>query len=479
MNHYTKVYLLTLCVLLISFSISLKAQEKKWSLKSCIDSALQNNLTIQQYSNTSETNRIILNQSKANLLPTFSGSASQSFNSGRSLNPVSYQFITGNVWSNNFSINGSVPIFTGFQNSNTIKQNQLNYESSKYDIESIKNDIIINIVNAYLQALFANELVKNSQNQVVLTTVQLNKTKDFFVVGAKSESDVLQLKADLASKNLTVINAKGQLKTAKLNLQQLMNIPLQSSFDVEYPNFIEPETSNLNGTQEILASALNMQPSIKSSQLKTQSVIYAIKTSKGIMLPRLSLSGSLATNYSNASKVADVNYINTIQNIGYLQSNSSEIVLGTVAQPVYNYSKYPFEKQINDNFSKSLSLSLSIPIYNSQTRYNIQKQKISLENAKLNEIVAISSLQKNIEKAYTDVENGMAKYIATKEQVTALAASFENANLKYDNQLISTSDLLVEKNKYTQAQSDNIQAKYELLFFIKILDYYKGIPIKL
>jgi len=462
-----------------SMSIHINAQTSNWTLKQCVDTALKNNLNIQQSYNTVELNSISLKQNKANLLPTLNGSASQSYNSGRSLNPVSYQFTTGNVWSNNFSINGSIPIFTGLQNVNTIKQNQLNYESSRYDLESIKNDIIINVVNAYLQVLFANELVKNAENQINLTTTQLNKTKDLFAVGTKSESDVLQLKSDLASKNLTLINAKSQLKTAKLNLLQLMNKPIQPSFDIEYPNEIEPEIPNMTGTQEILASALTTQPSIKASQLKTQSMIYAVKTSKGVMLPRLSLSGSLNTNYSSASKTIETDYLNSAQNIGYLQSNPSEMVIGNVVQPVYNSSNYPFQKQVSDNLSKSLSLSLSIPIFNSQTRYNLQKQKINLENATLNEKVAINALQKNIEKAYTDVENGMAKYFATKEQLTALTASFQNASLKYDNQLISASDLLIEKNKFTQAQSENIQAKYELLFFTKILDYYRGVPIKL
>lgn len=466
--------IVAIIVFMAFYSLSMRAQEKKWTLKNCVDTALHNNLTIQQSINTSETNQISLNQSKANLLPTLNGSANQSFSSGRSLNPVSYQFTTGSIWSNNFSINGSVPIFTGLQNSNAIKQNQLNYESSKYDVESIKNDIIINIVNAYLQVLFANELVKNSLNQLELTSAQLDKTKQFLDVGKKSESDFLQLKADLSSKKLSLVNAKGQLKTTKLNLQQIMNIPLLSSFDIEYPDVIEPEISNLTSTQEIIASALSTQPSIKSSQLKTQSAIYAIKNSKGVMLPRLSLSGSLSTNYSNASKLTEVNYLNTVQNIGYLQSNSNEVVLGNVTQPIYSYNNYSFENQLSDNLSKSVSLSLSVPIFNSQTRYNIQKQKINLDNAKLNEQVVKNTLQKNIEQAYTDVENGLAKYSATKEQMAALAASFQNANLKYDNQLMSASDLLAEKNKYTQAQSEYIQAKYELIFKMKVLDYYKG-----
>lgn len=192
------------------------------------------------------------------------------------------------------------------------------------------------------------------------------------------------------------------------------------------------------------------------------------------MLPRLSLSGSLSTNYSSVSKQSELSYLNSVQPIGYLQSNNNEMVLGNVSQPVYSYSNYAFGNQLSDNLSKSLSLSLTIPIFNSQTRYNIQKQKINLSNVELNEQVAKNALRKNIEQAYTDVENGIAKYNAAKEQIDALTMSFQNANTKYNNQLMSATDLLAEKNKYTQAQSDFIQAKFELIFKMKVLDFYKG-----
>lgn len=469
----TRILKITFLSLIFFLCINAQAQSV-WSLKQCVDTALHNNLSIQQSSNTNEINQITLNQSKANLLPTLNGSAGQSFSSGRSLNPVNYQFTNGSVWSNNFSINGSISVFTGFQNSNTIKQNQLNYESSKYDVESMKNDIILSVVNYYLQVLFVNELVKNSQNQIELTTAQLERTKQLLDVGKKSESDLLQIKADLASKKLTLVNAQGQLKTAKLNIQQLMNITVQSSFDIEYPDVIEPEITTLTSTQELYSAALATQPTIKSSQLKKQSALYAIKISRGVMLPRLSLSGILSTNYSSVSKQSELSYLNSVQPIGYLQSNNNEMVLGNVSQPVYSYSNYAFGNQLSDNLSKSLSLSLTIPIFNSQTRYNIQKQKINFSNAELNEQVAKNAFRKNIEQAYTDVENGIAKYNAAKEQIDALTMSFQNANTKYNNQLMSATDLLAEKNKYTQAQSDFIQAKFELIFKMKVLDFYKG-----
>jgi outer membrane protein len=220
-----------------------------------------------------------------------------------------------------------------------------------------------------------------------------------------------------------------------------------------------------------LISALKNHPSIISSHLKTQSVIYSIKASRGSMLPQLSLTGNLYTNYSNASQLNQVSYINTSQNIGYLQSNHNEIVVRDAIQPIDNYSKYSFKNQLKDNISNSVSLSLFVPIFNNENRHTIEKLKISLENSKLNEQVVKNNFRNNFEQINRDVENAIAKYNTTKEQLEVLQMLFKNTNLKYNAGLISITDLLIEKNKYAQAESDNIQARFELILRIKILEY--------
>jgi len=461
-----------LCFSLLQFNADAQIA---WSLKQCVDTALKNNPTIQQYQNTVSLNVVSLTQSKNNLLPDLNGNAGESFNSGRTINPVSNQFSTGNIFSSNFSLGSSVVLFNGFQNQNMIKQNKLNVQSAKFDLEAIKNDISLNIVNAYLQVLFSKELVKVAVSQQTATQQQLNKTEVLVSVGKKTESDLLQVKSQLASDRLSLTNANGQLKTNLLTIQQLMNITVSYDFDIETPLVPEPGLQELSNANETYRLALKIQPVIQSTILKTQSALYAVKISKGGYYPKLSLVGNLASNYSGNSKLSTLNYINSIQPIGYLQSNSGEIVVGNISTPAYTNRNYPFHKQLKDNFSKTISLSLTIPIFNNFTvKNNIQRQRINLNNARLNETIAQNDLRKNIEQAYIDAENSRGKYNAGNEQLAAVYASFQNSNVKYDNGLMTASDFLVEKNKYIKAQSDNIQAKFELIFRLKIIEYYKG-----
>jgi outer membrane protein len=177
-------------------------------------------------------------------------------------------------------------------------------------------------------------------------------------------------------------------------------------------------------------------------------------------------------------KITETAYQDNVQSIGYLQSNPNEIVLGNVSTPAYKYTNYAFGDQLKDNFSKSLSLSLSIPIFNNfQTKDNILKQKINVSNALIEEQSVKNDLRKKIEQAHIDVENAIANYSASKEQVDASSASYQNAKTKYENGVLSISDYLLELNTYTKAQSDYIQAKYKLIYDLKILDYYKGTPL--
>jgi len=441
------------------------AQSQNWTLQQCVDTALKNNLSIQQSANATAISEITLSQSKSNRLPSLNGAIGQS-----------YDLVNSN--SSNISLTGSITLFNGFQNKNTIKQNQLDYQASKYDVEAQKNDIVLNVVDTYLQVLYSEELVKNDKAQIDAIQLQLDEIEQFVNVGKKSESDLLQEKSELASEKLTYINAEGQLKSAKLNLQQIMNIQISKTFDIVYPLTIEPKTEDLVEAGDIYKLALTKQPIIKSYELKTQSSEYGLKIAKGAAFPRLILGGNLGTNYLSSMQITETTYQNNIQNIGYLQSNPNEAVLGNVSTPIYNYSDYAFDKQLKDNFSKSLSLSLSIPIYsNRQAKNNIRKQEITLKNTLLDEQSAKNDLRKKIDQASIDVENSIAKYSATQEQVNASKASYENAKTKYDNGMMSMPNLLQELNTYTKAQSENIQARYELIYNFKILDYYKGIPL--
>jgi len=465
-REYYKATIFVLFAYVYLSGLSGFAQQNSWTLNQCIDSALKNNLTIRQTANQVQLSEINLIQSKNSRLPVIDGSAVQSMNSNNS---------SGN---SSVSVNGSVTLFNGFQNKYTIRQSQAEAQAASYDLETQKNDLVLSIVDAYLEILYAVELVKNDSDQIATTQAQYESAFQYVKAEKKTESDLLQIQSELAGDKLSLINAFGQLKTAKLNLQQLMNVPVSDSFEVVSPlmtNF--PDESVVND-RSIYEQALQSFPEIKSSQLKIQSAEYDMKISKSSALPRLTLSGNMGTNFSGSAKLMETTYLQEITNIGYLQSNPSELVMANVSTPVNAYKNYSFGKQFSDNYSQSLALSLTVPIFNgNQVKNNVKKQKIYLENAILDEQLEENKLIKKIEQACIDVENAMTKYKAGKVYIDAAKASYDNVKSRYDNGMISTSDMIQESNSYQKSLSEFIQTKYQLMYSLKILDFYKGTPI--
>lgn len=464
-------------ILLIGLScfVFLTKAQSVWTLQQCIDTALQNNISLLQSNTIAEISKISVNQSKFNLLPNLNANESQGYNSGRSLNQSNYQFTNDNIRTNNFSVSSSVVLFNGFQNLNKIKQSEANYQATQFDYEEYKNTISLSVVNAYLQILFASENIKNAENQMKSTQEQLKVTGIFVEAGKQAESNLLLLKSQLATDKLTLINAQTSMQSAKLVLQQVLDIPVDNAFEIDLNITVVPQVNVTENLSDVYQKSLSIMPQIKAIQQRTQSEEIELKIVKGMMLPKLTLNGNLSSNYSSVSKINETTYQNSIQDIGYLQSNVNEHVMGIVSIPTYTQSAYTFGKQVSDNFGKGISLTLSVPIFNNhQVSNNIRIQQLNLQSTKYREQQVKNTLRKEVEQAYIDLLNAQAKYDATIEQFNAVQASYTNAKSKYDAGMLSATDLLIENNKLSKAQSESLQAKYYLVFRVKILDYYKG-----
>lgn len=454
------------------------AQNTPWTLKQCIDTAVTNSITILQDVNTIELNRLGVKQSRNNLLPAVNASFTQDLSVGRLVNPITDLYETGTVWTTAPGLTVTQNLFNGLQYLNTIKQSMLTYQSSKYDLEDAKFNLTVSVVNAFLQVLYANEAIKIARQQVSLDSTQLQLTSDLLYVGKTTESAMLQVKAQLRTDQFTVINDESLWRVAKVNLEQLMNVPMSETFDIDYSASAEPGLKTLEDIGSIYAQSLAFQPIIKSYALKTQSAVFALKVARGAYYPQLLLKGSGATDYSSIATNTTTTTTSQLEKIGYLQGNPSQLVLGDVPQVSTSVSKPTFGNQFYNNLDGTFSLSLSIPILNYlQVRNNVKKQLVNLNNAVLNEQNTKLNLRKTIEQVYTNVENSNAQYQSAIEEVESTKAAYDVsvANFEQGKEIIT--NLLTQKNAYIKGQSDFLQAKYGLLFNSKILDYYKGVPI--
>ena len=445
-----KKFLFLLAGSFLLFQTAVYSQSKPWTFQQCLDTAIRRNITILQSGLSNDLNKVSLEQTKANRIPGVSANANESFSFGRSIDPTSNQFVDQAYNSTNFSVSGNYLIFNGRQNVNSIRQGKLNVQAGQFDIEEVKNNVTLEITNGYLQVLFAIEVLKTAQAQADATQAQVESTAKMVKAGKVPESNLLQMKSQAATDNLAVITAENQLSISKVNLLQLMELPVIDSFNIVIPEMADPEAVILQTREQIYQKSLMVMPEIAGASLRTNSSLLDIKINKGARWPRLNLGANLGTNYASSRKQ------------------------GSAVNP----ENYPFTEQVWNNLGQSINFSLSIPIYsNRQIQSNIERAQINAMIAHLNEENTKIQLRKNVEQTYIDEVAAMKKYEATRDQLDAVELSYKNSEKKFNVGLLDAISFLVEKNTYTKSVSALLQAKYDYIFKSKILDFYMGNPI--
>ncbi|MCG8321367.1 MAG: TolC family protein [Cytophagales bacterium] len=453
---------------------------KKWTLQECVDQAWEKNLTLQLSKLTVRDQEVNVRQAKAERYPTLNSGANYGFNWGRGIDPTTNQFISQRVGFTGFSANTGVVLFAGFQRNNIIRRGMVDLNASKKDLEDARNDIALNVASLYLNVIFNKELLNNNLTQLASTRQQLERTRALVNAGSLPISNLLDLQSQLATNEVNVINAENALNLSLLDLKQALLIPAGETFDIVVPD-LEVDQEAIVGLdiEEIYRGSLAVQPDIKSADLNIESAARAEDIAKGAMYPRLSLNGSLGSNYSDAVD-NERNLIDgtreVIEPIGFVE-NTNEVVLTrrTVPNVVGTDNNYSVTEQFDDNLNQSLSLNVSIPIFNGlATRSDIQRSKIQKQMAEINARQVRQTLRQVIEQAYYDAVAASKNYEAALKQVESLEESYRVAKQQYDLGVINFVDYQVAENNLFQARSDLVRNKYDLIFRIKILDFYQG-----
>jgi len=455
-----KKFLIFIFTGLLSSQGLIFSQQKVWSLEDCIKYAIDNNLQIKQQDIQTKYQKNTLALSKLILLPSLNGSASDNYSFGRALDQTTYQYTNKQkVQSNNFYVGGSLNLFSGLQNYNTIKKNEYVLLSGEQDLQNIKDNIALTIALDYLQILLNKELVIATDNQLQITKQQIEKSRRLVVAGSVSKGNLLEIEAQAAQEELQFINIKNQLDISYLNISQLLELKTPEGFEIVVPQISIDTNEIISGNiDEIFAAAQNIRPEVKSSELKLTASEYDMKIAQGGRSPRLSMSHSFTTGYSDIRQKV--------------------LGIDPVTGPIYG--TYSFADQVNDNISYGVGFTLSIPILNGwQVNKNIANSKLGVESNRYALEGVKKQLYKNIQQAYTDAVAALKKYNASSKAVSSTEESFRYVEQKFNLGMVTPVDYNAGKTQLLKAQSDMSQAKYEYLFKTKVLDFYKGIPISL
>jgi outer membrane protein len=461
----------SLAILLVHPGNPLFAQDTAWSMRGCIDYALEKNIQLNQAQLTRKLNSINYDQARANLYPDLSMSDLQSFNFGFSTNTVNYQSSKQNIAVNNLSLNAAVTLFNGFLLRNTVRQSKYVYDASTFDLEKMKNDITLAVIADYLQVLYASKALEIAQSQVSNTTTQVDKTRKLVDAGTLAEGNLLQMQSQLATDKASLVNAENQLQIARVNLMQLMEIPIRDNFKIDSTGVQEPFIEAVMSSNDIYLISEGIMPEVKSAELGVKAQETAVRIAKSSLMPRLTFGGALKTGYSSGSYLYSA--APEVQTIGYLQSNPSELVVGQIS--ISKKENYPFYNQFRENFGQVLSLNLTVPIFtNFQGKYGVERAKINLQNSQFQQQAIKDQLRKQIEQAYTDLTSAIKNYMAGKELLLSEERTYQDMERKYNLGMATATDFLIEKDNYEKARLTDVQARFTYIFKSKIVDFYLG-----
>jgi outer membrane protein len=429
------------CCISAALTLPVSAQPKQWSLRECCDYAVANNISIKQQENQRRQQEIQLSTSKNSRLPDLSGSIGQNFSFGRGLT-ADNTYSNTNTSSTSISLGASVPIFTGFQIPNQIKLDQLNLEAATADLEKAKNDIRMQVAQAYVQILYDMEIADVAHRQVEIDSMQVARLQAFVKNGKAAEAELSQQKATLANSHLTATQADNNTRLALLTLTQLLELSSPEGFTIVRPNLDNLGNSNLLPTpDQIYAEALGIKPEIAAQMLRLKGTEHSIKIAQAGNYPTLSLSGGMGTNYYTTS----------------------------------GFKADGFGSQLKNNFSQYIGLNLNVPIFNRfQTRNNIRNARITQENQQLALENTKKTLYQDIQKVYYNALNAQAKEKASQQAVATANDAFHLTQAKYENGKATITEFNEAKNNYLKSESDLVQARYENIYQKALIEFYRG-----
>lgn len=428
------------CFFCITSELYLNAQSKVWTVDDCIQYALEKNIQVQKAQVSNEIYGINLDYAKSAFYPSLSGSVRQNFDWNNQLNTTTGSTVFKGSNGMNISVNSGMTVYNGNKLHNAVKKSETDYEADKYNTDIIKETVSLNVLNAYLQVLYSEELVKNSNNQITSTAEQLNLAGERMKLGAISNSDYLQVKSQLATEQLTLAKAESQLAINRVILMQLMELQETNDFSIEHPNLDSTiNQKRIPDPKDVYQISLGIKPEVKNAELLKKSSQISVDLARANFFPNISLNAGMSTLYENSR---------TGSAFGY---------------------------QLKDNISPAIGLTASIPIYlNKQVRTNVEIAKMNTNNAELDELNVKNQLRKAIEQACLDVVSSQIEYEVSAEQYKAVKESFDVASEKYNQGIMNSVDFLIQKTSYISAESSFLQSKYKLIFSYKVLDFYSG-----
>jgi len=432
------------------------AQSKKWSLEECVNYAIKNNISIKQSELDSKSAAIEKSTAIGNFLPSLNINGSHSWNIGLNQNITTGLLENQTTQFTAAGLNSNIDVYNGMQNQNRLQRANLTLLATTYQLSKMKDDVSLNIANAFLQILFNKENLKVQKEQLSNNEKQLQRSQELVNAGVVPRGDLLDIKATVASNNQAIVNAQNALLISKLSLAQLLQLENFQDFDIVDENYTVAESPTLLQTPAtIYAKAREERVELKISKTNLEIAERDLKISKGAYQPSIQGFYSLSTRAGYSDRIE------------FDQSGNPSF------QP-------PFAvlKQFDLNKGHSFGFQMNIPVLNGfATKNNVDRSKIALDRSKIAFSQQELDLERNIYTAFTDAKGAMKAYESAITTLEARQEAYNYAKEKFAVGMLNAFDLNQSQSQFVNAQSEVVRTKYDYIFRVKVIEFYFGIPI--
>lgn len=435
---------IVLITLLFSVAYSF-AQTKKWTLQECVEYAVDNNLTIEQFELDLENVKIERSDAIGDFLPTLNAQSSVAAQTGLSFDPTTNQAVTTTILTATGGFSSNLTLFDGLRNVHRYNRAKMNAIASQYRLDDLKDDIRLNVANAYLQVLSNKESLRVFQAQYAVTKQDLIRTEELVDAGVVPRGDLLEVQATAANQEQQIVNSENSILISRINLAQLLQIADYENFDIADESFnIPPSEILTNSPKTIYEKALTFRNDIKFSELNVDLAKKDLQISKGALLPTIGAFFNYNTRYSGQQE-----FINFFDQLW-----------------------------INDGIA--YGAQLNIPIFNGfGVKNNIKRSKINIDRANIQLAQEKLALETTVNQAYVDVKSFSKAYEAAEKTVAARRLAYEYSKERFDVGLMNSFDFSQAQARVDDAEAQLIRTKYDYIFRLKVLEFYFGMPITL
>ena len=465
-------------LLFLSFIALLSAQES-WDLERCVIHAISNSLDVKQAELNISSSELSTRLSQEERYPSLSFSTNTYLNFGRSIDPTSNEFITASFFSNNYSINTGVTLYDGGRLKKSIEHNKVLEGVAHADLETARATLTRNVLAAYFEVLFSIDYFENGLIQLKTVEDQMTQMQKMIDAGSRAAFELYDLQAQRATIEQSNTAANNRIELAYINLKSLLNLP--NGYDIR---IAEPPVEQKVYTplvvvtlDEVVSKAWDFLPESAAADMRIKSTQLGVEIAKAGFYPTITFGGSLSSNFSNQAKQVDGGIVGLSDQGVFIDGNPAVISFPTFSPNLVNT---PYFNQIDNNFGYGFGAQINVPIYsNYRTKGSVQRAKIDLETNRINKDRTFNNLYNTMGGLLADARAAKEQLNATERTLQARQIALDNAEKRYGLGAINSYDYISIQDQLNTAKTNQIIARYDYMYKVKLLDYYQGYPVQL